>query len=305
MKRYIIRRLLQVVPVLFILSFIVYCLVYIAGDPVNLMLPEDATEEDREALRKSLGLDKSFLTQYVTYLGKLLTLNFGKSFSYNQDALPIVLERLPATMELAVASMIVAIIISIPLGVISATKKNSFLDIFATTGAVIGKAMPNFWLGIMLILLFSVTFQFFPVSGRGTIGHLVLPAITLGTGISAEITRLIRSSMIDILNQDYIRTAESKGLSDYIVIYKHAFKNALIPVITIMFLQVSTLVGGAVITEMVFSWPGMGQLIIQAVNERDMAIVQASVFIIALIIIGINLLVDLLYVLLDPRIKYS
>lgn len=305
MIKYIIRRLLQIIPVLFILSFLVFALLYVAGDPVNLMLPEDATDEDREALRKALGMDKPFWVQYGTYVMKLVTLDFGKSFSYNQDALPIVLERLPATIELAVASMIVAILISIPLGVWSATKKNSYLDLIATTGSVLGKAMPNFWLGIMLILLFSVTFQIFPVSGRGTLSHLVLPAITLGTGIAAEITRLIRSSMIGILHQDYIRTAESKGLPGRLVVYKHAFKNALIPVITIMFLQTSTLIGGAVITETIFSWPGLGQLIIQGVNERDMAIVQASVFVIAVIIIAVNLLVDLLYVILDPRIKYN
>ncbi|WP_209124041.1 ABC transporter permease [Alkalihalobacillus sp. BA299] len=305
MGNYLIRRLLQIIPVLFIISFIVFSLVFVAGDPVALMLPEDATEQDAQILRESLGLDRPFLVQYGSYVVKLIQGDFGESFRYSQSALPIVLERLPATLELAVAAMIVAIVIAIPLGIWSATKQNSALDLIATGGAVLGKAMPNFWLGIMLILLFSVTLGMFPVSGRDSIAHLVLPAITLGTGIAAEMTRLIRSSMIEILSQDYVRTAKSKGLKDRVVVYKHAFRNSLIPVITITALQTSTLVGGTLITETVFSWPGLGQLLIQAVNTRDMAIVQACVFIIAIMVIAMNLLADILYRLLDPRIKYN
>lgn len=283
----------------------VFVLVYMAGDPVALMLPEDASEADREALREALGLNKPFLVQFVTFLSNLITGNFGTSFRYNQEALPLVLERLPATFELATASMIVAIIIAIPLGVYSARKRNSFVDLFITGGSVLGKAMPNFWLGIMLILLLAVNYQVFPVSGRGTIAHLILPAITLGTGIAAEMTRLIRSSMLEILNQDYIRTAKSKGVSDSKVVFVHAFRNSLIPVVTIMGLQISSLVSGALITETVFSWPGLGLLLVQAVNGRDMAIVQAAVFVIAVLVIVINLLTDLIYRLLDPRINYS
>ena len=305
MGKYLLRRLLQLIPVLFIISFIVFALVFIAGDPVALMLPEDASQEDIQQLREALGLDKPFHIQYFTYMLGLLQGDFGDSFRYGSSALPIVLERLPATLELAVAALIVAIVIAIPLGIWSATKQNSPLDLLATGGAVLGKAMPNFWLGIMLILLFSVTLGWFPVSGRGTFSHLILPAITLGTGIAAEMTRLIRSSMIEILSQDYIRTAQSKGIHDFFVIYKHAFRNSLIPVVTITALQTSTLVGGTLITETVFSWPGLGQLLIQAVNTRDMAIVQASVFVIAFMVILMNLLADILYKLLDPRIKYN
>lgn len=269
------------------------------------MLPEDASQEDIQDLRESLGLDRPFIVQYGSYLMNLVQGDFGDSFRYNASALPIVLERLPATLELAVAAMAVAIIISIPLGIWSATKQNSFMDFFATGGAVIGKAMPNFWLGIMLILLFSVTLGWLPVSGRGTLAHLILPAITLGTGIAAEMTRLIRSSMIEVLSQDYVRTAKSKGIKDFFVVYKHAFRNTLIPVITITALQTSTVVGGTLITETVFSWPGLGQLLIQAVNTRDMAIVQACVFLIAIMVIAMNLIADILYRLLDPRIKYN
>lgn len=305
MIKFLVKRVLEFIPVLLIISFIVFSLVFIAGDPVALMLPEDASTEDIEALKVTLGLNDPFIVQYGRYMGNLLQGDFGVSFRYNVDALPLVLERLPATLELAAASMILAIIISIPLGVWSATRKDSSLDLIATGGAVVGKAMPNFWLGIMLILLFSVTLGWFPVSGRGTLGHLILPAITLGTGVAAEMTRLIRSSMVEILSQDYVRTAKSKGIRDFFVIYKHAFRNSLIPVVTITALQTSTLIGGALITETVFAWPGLGQLLIQAVNTRDMAIVQSCVFVIAIIVIFMNLLADIIYRILDPRIKYN
>ena len=305
MNNYFVRRILQIIPVLLIISFIVFSLVFIAGDPVALMLPDDASQQDVELLRESLGLNESFVVQYSTYLMNLVQGDFGESYRYGQDAMSIVLERLPATLELGIAALLIALFISIPLGIWSATKQNSSLDLVATGAAVLGKAMPNFWLGIMLILLFSVTLNIFPVSGRGTMAHLILPSITLGTGIAAEMTRLIRSSMIETLSQDYVRTAKSKGLKDRIVVYKHAFRNSLIPVITITALQTSTLVGGTLITETVFSWPGLGQLLIQAVNTRDMAIVQASVFVIAFLVILMNLIADVLYRLLDPRIKYN
>lgn len=305
MNNYFVRRILQIIPVLFIISFIVFTLVFVAGDPVSLMLPDDAPPEAREELRETMGLNEPFFVQYITYLGDMIQGDFGDSYRFNQPALEVVLDRLPATLELAIIAIIIATVVAIPLGIWSATKQNTSLDLIATGAAVIGKAMPNFWLGIMLILLFSVTLGFFPVSGRGTIMHVILPAITLATGIAAEMTRLIRSSMLDSLSQDYTRTARSKGLRERIVVYKHAFRNSLIPVVTITFLQTSTLVGGTLITETVFAWPGLGQLLIQAVNTRDMAIVQASVFIIASLVILMNLVADILYRFLDPRIKYN
>lgn len=305
LKRLLINRILQIIPILFIISTIVFILVYFAGDPVTQMLPADATQEERQNLREALNLDDPIYVQYGKYIMNALQGDFGKSYRYKQDALPIVLERLPATIKLTVASMIFATIISIPLGIFSATKKNSILDIFATGGAVLGKAMPNFWLGIMLILLFSVTLQMFPVSGSGTIYHLILPMITLGTGVAADMTRIIRSNMLDIFSQDYIRTAIGKGVHQMAVVYKHAFRNSLIPVVTIMALQTSILIGGAVITETVFSWPGIGQLLIQAVNNHDMAVVQACIIVIALIVIIMNLLADFIYYFLDPRIRYK
>lgn len=305
MGPFLLKRLAQIIPVLFIISFVIFALVYIAGNPVALMLPDDASQEEIDQLTVSLGLDRPFIVQYGNYLLHLMQGDFGDSFRYNTSALPLVLERLPATLELAVAALTLAVCVAIPLGIWSATKQNSPLDLIAAGGAVLGKAMPNFWLGIMLILLFSVTLGWLPVSGRGTFAHLLLPAITLATGIAAEMTRLLRSNMIEILSQDYIRTARSKGIRETLVVYKHALRNSLIPLVTITALQTSTVVGGTLITETVFSWPGIGQLLIQAVNTRDMAIVQACVFVIAFLVIAMNLLADVLYRFLDPRIKYD
>ncbi|MFZ4451315.1 ABC transporter permease [Salibacterium aidingense] len=302
MSSYIRRRLIQLLPVMFIIIFIVYSLVYFAGDPVLLMLPENATQEDIAQMRAALNLDQPFYIQFFTYMSNVIQGDFGDSFSYNQPALDIVLERLPATIELGIASMIVAVGMAVPLGIWSALKRNSLTDVFITGGTVIGQAMPNFWLGIMLILVFSVNLSILPVSGTGTYAHLILPAITLGTGISAQIARLTRSSMLETLNQDYIRTAKSNGINRFSIIYLHAFRNSLIPVVTITAMQTNALIGGALVTEMIFAWPGLGQLLIQAIHARDMAIVQASVFIIAIIVILMNFIADILYKLLDPRI---
>ncbi|MEK4406997.1 ABC transporter permease [Sporosarcina sp. FSL K6-6792] len=303
--KYLLQNLLKTIPVLLLITLIVFLLVRVTGDPVSLMLPETATDVERESLKEALGFNDPLPVQYFSYLGDLVKGDFGKSLRYDSDALELVLDRMPATFQLAIASMIVAILISVPLGILSAVKRNSFMDLFITSGAVLGKAMPSFWLGIMLILVFAVNFQFFPVSGKGGFLHLVLPAITLGTGIAAEMTRLIRSSMLEILGQDFIRTARSKGLRESIVVNRHAFRNALIPVVTIMALQTSTLIGGTLITETVFAWPGLGQLLVQAVNLRDMGVVQAATFIIAIFVILSNLIADLVYRLLDPRIKYD
>ncbi|PYI55622.1 ABC transporter permease [Paenibacillus flagellatus] len=305
MRQYAVRRLLQMIPVLFLIISIVFVLLYVSGDPVFLMLPEDATEEEVNALREALRLDKPFYVQFGTFLLNVLQGDFGESFRYKEQALPLVLERLPATLTLAAASMLVAIVVAVPLGIVSATRKNSALELFVTTGTVLGKAMPNFWIGIMLSLVFSVHLLWFPVSGSGTLAHLVLPAITLGTSIAAYIARLTRSSLLEALNQDYIRTAKSKGLKRRIVVYKHALRNAMIPVVTIVMIQTGSVVGGALVTEMIFAWPGLGQLLVQSINARDMAVVQAAIFVIAIMVILMNLLADLLSGLLDPRIKYK
>lgn len=303
MAKYIISRALQIPIVLFLITLMIFVLVYIAGDPVALMLSADATPEEIQSMRVALGFDRPFHIQFFSYIGDILQGNFGDSYQYGESALSLVLERLPATLELATASIIVALVIAIPLGIVSAMKPNSWIDSIATTLSVIGKAVPNFWLGIMLILIFAVQIQWFPVSGTGSLKHIVLPAITLGTGMSAEITRLVRSNMIEVLSQDYIRTARSKGNKMGTIIFKHAFRNALVPVITVTLLQLASLVGGSFITEMIFAWPGVGQLIIQAVYEKDLPIIQAAVFVTAILILLMNLFTDVLYRVLDPRIK--
>lgn len=305
MKRFLIRRITQIIPVLLIITLIVFVLVRVAGDPVTLMLSENATEEEIEALKEEMNLNKPLLVQYGLYLKDIAQGSFGESYRYKQDSLSIVLERLPATFELGAISIVIAVLFSIPLGIWSATRKDTFIDVFITGSSVFGKAMPNFWLSIMLILIFSVKFQIFPVSGRDTWMHIILPAVSLAAVIAPDISRLMRSSMLEVLNQDYIRAAKSKGLGSFSVIYKHAFRNSLLPVISIISLQISAVLAGSIITESIFAWPGMGQLLIQSIIERDMAVVQAAVFVIAIFVIIINLLTDVIYHFIDPRIKYN
>jgi peptide/nickel transport system permease protein len=306
MTAYILRRLLQMVPVVFGITLIVFLLVRSAGDPVVLLLPEDATQEQIELLRTSLGLDRPVMEQYVRYLGNLVRGDFGTSLRFrNQDAFQITIERLPATLQLASAALLVAVLISLPAGIIAATNRNRWPDRLASTMSVIGEAMPNFWLGIMLILVFSVQFGLFPVSGRGSLAHLALPALTLGTALAALLTRLMRSSLLEVLNQDYVRTATAKGLRRRVVLTKHALRNALLSYVTVLGLQVASLMAGAVVTEQVFAWPGIGLLAIQAINSRDMAIIQTVVIIASLVVMFANLIVDVVYSLIDPRITYS
>ncbi|KAB2336693.1 ABC transporter permease [Cytobacillus depressus] len=305
MWRYFSYRLLQIPLVLLIISLMIFVLVYIAGDPVALMLPAEATQQEVQQLRAALGFDQPFYIQFWNYMIDLIKGDFGESYKYGVGALSLVLERMPATFELATASMIIAVVIAVPLGIISAIKPNSIIDLFATSLSVLGKAIPNFWLGIMLILVFAVNLKIMPVSGTGSWKHIILPAITLGTAVSAQITRLVRSNMLEILQQDYIRTAKSKGQKKSVIIFKHAFRNSLVPVITITLLQLASLVGGALITEMIFAWPGVGQLIIQAVYDKDLPIIQAAVFVTAVIILFMNLFSDILYRFLDPRIKFN
>ena len=304
MGRYIVKRLLEIIPVLFIITFIVFFLVRLSGDPVNTMLPPEATPQDRQEMREALGLDKPVLEQYGIFLGDLVHGRFGTSLRYGQEATEVVLEKLPATLQLAVISLVVSTALGVVLGVVCARTKDTPLDVFFNSLAVVGQAMPSFWIGIMLILLFGVILKWLPVSGSGTWKNLVMPVATLSIVTSAQIIPLVRSSMLEIMHEDYIRTARSKGLKERVVVYKHAFKNALIPVVTIIALQVPSLIGGSLITETVFSWPGPGQLLVQCINGKDMCVVQACVVFISLITIVANLAADLLYALIDPRIRY-
>ncbi len=306
MTTYIARRFLQIPPVILIVTMIMFLVVRIVGCPVELMVGEDARTEDIERLRQEMGLDRPLHIQYVDFLGDIVRGDFGRSYQFGEDAFSLVVARLPATAQLGVSAILIAVLISVPAGIISALKQYSAADYSVTTFALLGQAMPNFWLGIMLIILFAVTLGWLPVSGRhhGLIS-LVLPAVTLGTRRAAILTRLMRSNMLEVIRLDYITTAKAKGLAPAVVTFRHALRNALIPYITILGLQTAVIMGGAMVTEQVFAWPGMGRLAVTAVQARDLNIVVAFLFIITMIVLLANLLVDILYTVIDPRIKYS
>jgi len=304
-KFYILKRLFHSIFVLVGISLVVFIILHLTGDPAALLMPMDATPEQVAQFRKEMGFTDPVIMQYWRFFKGTLRGDFGQSFRHSQPALDLVLERMPATIQLTFAALFLALVIAIPVGIISAIKRNSILDHIGMTGALLGQSTPVFWLGIMLILIFSVTFQLFPSSGRGEIEHLVLPAITLGMFSMARTARMMRSSMLEVLGQEYIKTAKAKGLAPWIVILKHALKNASIPVVTIVGMELGTLLGGAVITETIFAWPGVGRLAIQAIYNRDYPVVQASVFILASIFVLVNLIVDLIYTYLDPRVKLT
>ena len=303
MTAYLLRRLVQAVLVLLGVSFVVFFILYLTGDPALVLLPPDATAEDVRAFRETMGFNDPFIVQYGRFLGGALRGDFGQSVRHGEPAFPLVLERLPATFQLSGAALFLALLLAIPAGVISAVRRNTAVDYCATVVALLGQSMPTFWLGIMLILIFSVQFNLLPSSGRGGLEHLVLPAVTLGLFTTARITRLTRSGMLEVLNQDYIRTARAKGVSGQPIVRKHAFKNAAIPIVTIVGIELGTLLGGSVITETIFAWPGVGRLSVQAIYNRDYPVVQAAVFLLATTFVLVNLVVDLLYTYLDPRIR--
>jgi peptide/nickel transport system permease protein len=305
MRAYLVRRLLQIIPTLFILTLVVFFALRLKGDPIAQLASFDLNEEEIQMLRQAYGFDKPLYVQYWKFISRAIVGDFGRSMRYHQPALPLVLERLPATLELAFAALALSLVISIPLGIISAVKQNSVLDLFATSFSVIGRAMPSYWLGIMLILFFAVRLEVLPVSGRNEPGSLVLPAVTLGLSLATTLTRMIRSSMLEVVRQEYIVTARSKGLAEWTILFRHALRNALIPVITVFALQMAWLFSGVVIVETVFSWPGMGRLLVKAVTTRDMGLLQAGIFVAAVAVLGINLITDLAYTFIDPRIRYD
>jgi peptide/nickel transport system permease protein len=305
MPRYLIRRLGRAIFALWGISTIVFIVLRLSGDPAVLLLPQEASVEDVMRLRYDLGLDDPFLLQYLRFLGNSAVGNFGESLRHREPAMELVRSHLWATLELSFAAFFVAAVVAVPIGILAALKPNSLYDHAVMTLTLIGQSAPTFWIGIMLILTFGLELRWFPIGGRGTVSHLVMPALTLGAFAMASIARLTRSAMLDVLSLDYINTARAKGLSNSSVIWKHALKNAAIPVVTIMGLQFGALLGGAVVTETVFSWPGIGRLAIQGIYNRDYPVVQASVFIAAAFFVVINVVVDLLYTLLDPRIRYE
>jgi ABC-type dipeptide/oligopeptide/nickel transport system permease component len=304
MTSYLLRRGWQSLLVLFGVSVVVFLILHLTGDPALLLLPPDATAEDVAKFRHDMGFDDPVAVQYMRFLKGALQGDFGQSVRHGEPALGLVLERLPATFELAGAGLLLALCLAIPAGIISAVRRNTLVDYVSTVVALVGQAMPTFWLGIMLILVFSVRFNWLPSSGRGDLEHLILPAVTLGLFTTARITRLTRSGMLEVLGQDYIRTARAKGVSEPPIVWKHALKNASIPIVTIVGIELGTLLGGSVITETIFAWPGVGRLSVQAIFNRDYPVVQAAVFLLASTFVIVNFLVDVVYTYLDPRIRF-
>ena len=303
MRGYLARRVLQYVLVLLGISFVVFFILHLTGDPALVLLPPDATAEDVRKFREAMGFNDPFFVQYGRFLFGALRGDFGQSVRHGEPAFDLVMERMPATFELAGAALAIALCLAIPAGIVSAVRRNTLVDYVSTVVALLGQSMPTFWLGIMLILLFSVQLNLLPSSGRGGWQHLLLPAVTLGLFTTARITRLTRSGMLEVLSQDYIRTARAKGVANPPVVWKHALKNAAIPIVTIVGIELGTLLGGSVITETIFAWPGVGRLSVQAIYNRDYPVVQAAVFTLSATFVLVNLFVDLLYTYLDPRIR--
>jgi peptide/nickel transport system permease protein len=299
-KSYLLRRLWQSLLVIFGVSVVVFLILHLTGDPAALMLPPDATAEDIAKFRHDMGFDDPVAVQYVRFLKGAVRGDFGQSIRHGEPAMGLVVERLPATFELAGAGLVIALALAIPAGIVSAVRRNTSIDYISTVVALLGQAMPTFWLGIMLILVFSVRLNWLPSSGRGDVEHLILPAITLGLFTTARITRLTRSGMLEVLGQDYIRTARAKGMGEPPVVWKHAS----IPIVTIVGIELGTLLGGSVITETIFAWPGVGRLSVQAIFNRDYPVVQSAVFLLASTFVIVNFLVDVVYTYLDPRIRF-
>ena len=304
MTSFILRRVIHSLYVVLAISIIIFLALRLTGDPVSIMFGAgEPTKAAILSLRHSLGLDRPLYVQYLIFLKGIFTLNLGTSFRTGQPVADLIFSRMGATVTLAFAGIIVALIIAFPVGIISAVKRGSFWDFGGRVFSLMGISFPNFWLGIMFIIIFAVTLHWLPASGYSGFEYLILPAFTLGLILSGILARLVRSSMLEVLNQQYISTARSKGITEWRVIIKHGFRNALIPTITFLGLQFGSLLGGTVIIEQVFSWPGVGRLIVDAISQRDYPVVQGGVIILALLMVLVNLLVDLSYGLIDPRIK--
>lgn len=297
------KRLFQSIIAILGITVIVFLVLNIAGDPVSLMLPETASFEEIEALREKMGYNDPIFVQYWRFLSGALQGDFGMSWNYKLPALQVVMERVPATVTLALSAMVIALLIGIPAGIISAVKRNSVLDTVIRSLALLGQCVPAFWLGIMMMLLFSVKLKVLPTSGFESWSALIMPATTLGVFTAATITRMLRSNMIEIMSKEYIDVARAKGLRGYVVIMKHAFKNALSSVCTIIGLQIAGLLGGSVITETVFAWPGIGRLLVQSINNSDFMVVEVIVILMATSFVVINFIVDILYCIINPRIR--
>ena len=305
MQRYIARRALQSVLALWVMSLVVFTLARFSGNPLDVMLPMEATQEDYERVAKHWGLDQPLYTQYLIFIGRALQGDFGNSWKWpGRTAMGLVAERLPATLQLAGFSLLVSVVIALPIGVLSAVKKGTVWDTAAKIVALLGQSLPGFWLGIVLMWIFAVHLGWFPTSGRGGLQYMVLPAIALGWFQVAAIMRLVRSSMLEVLDSEFVKLTRIKGLAEWKVVWKHCLRNASIAPLTFFAIIAGVLMTGSVVTESVFSWPGTGLLVIDAVRARDFQVVQAVVIVFAGIFILTNLLVDILYAYLDPRIRY-
>jgi peptide/nickel transport system permease protein len=304
-QRYIIGRAVQSVVSLFVVSLVVFTLVRLSGDPIQIMAPAEATQADIELIRASLGLDRPWAVQYWSFLTRSLQGDFGKSVRFRRPAMELIAERYPATLELGGLAVLIVIVVALPVGVYAAVRRGTPLDYVARGFAALGQAVPPFWLGLVLVLVFGVLLRLLPTSGRGTPLHVLLPGITLGWFAVAGLMRLTRSAMLDVLGSEYVKLARIKGLAERQVIWKHAFKNAALPVVTFAALLFVALLNGSIIVETVFGWPGLGLLVIEAVDSRDYPIVQAVVLCLSAMYIGVNLLVDVLYAYLNPKIRYS
>ena len=306
MGNFLLRRLLLLIPVLWGVATLVFLLLhFIPGDPVDLMLGDSALGTDRETLRDQLGLNDPLIVQYLRYFGDLLQGDWGTSLFSKKPVFEEIMERVPATMELMFGAMVVTILVAMPLGLIAAVNKGTWIDQGAMIFSLLGVSLPNFWLGPMLILLFSIHFDLLPVNERGGLEHLILPALTLGTSLASILARITRSSVVETFQAEYIRTARSKGISELRILFRHALRNALIPIVTVIGLQVGVLLSGAIITEAIFDWPGLGNLLISAINSRNYPLVQGCVLFIAGSYVMVNLVIDLLYAYIDPRIRLS
>ena len=305
MRTYVAGRLATAVLVIFGVSVVSFFLTFLTGDPAEIMLPPGATAAQIEKFRAEWGFADPLPVQYWRFLTRAVHGDFGVSLRHGQSSLPLIVARLPATLQLTVTAMLLAIVLAVPLGVLAATHRGGPLDLVAMGVALVGQSVPNFWLAIMMILLFAVSWGLLPTSGRGGLAHVVMPAAAIAINLMALLTRLVRSTMIEMLSEDYVRTARAKGLRELLVTGRHALPNALIPLVTVVGLQFGYILGGAVVIETIFTWPGVGLFTIQAILNRDYPVVQAAVVILATAVVLINLAVDLLYVWLDPRIRVT
>lgn len=305
MTTYLIKRLLFAIPVLLVTAILVFAALHLAGgDPVMMLVHPTAPQETRDAVRAKLGLDKPLPVQFVTYMSQVVQGDFGRSLLSRQQVSELIVEKLPVTAELGVSAFLLAYLLAIPLGVIAALNRNKFLDWFSMILALIGVSMAGFWLGLILIFIFAVRFSWFPPTGYGSLKHLVLPALALGLPRMGRIARITRSSLLEVIEEDYIRTARAKGLAERVVVVRHALRNALIPIISLMGLDLGYILGGSVVIEHVFARAGIGDMILRAIYSRDFPVLQGSMFVLALAIILSNIIADVTYVIIDPRIRH-